>query len=159
MMERCSYTVALLWCEKRRFSLNSSGVFNIRLHSPCFDSNGDVNHAPWDRQSWKCHVAEFRFVPHSRRSGIQWRPTGEKTQHARCIPEDLEAIVITHHHGDHGGGALIAQKRWKVPVYANHRTSAELGLRPELTAVRGARASYRSTTAFPLARSSPPFRC
>ncbi|MDC3064325.1 MBL fold metallo-hydrolase [Euryarchaeota archaeon] len=48
-------------------------------------------------------------------------------------PEDLEAIVITHHHGDHGGGALIAQKRWKVPVYANHRTNAELGLLPELT--------------------------
>jgi len=48
-------------------------------------------------------------------------------------PEDLEAIVITHHHGDHGGGALIAQKRWSVPVYANHRTTAELGLLPELT--------------------------
>ena len=48
-------------------------------------------------------------------------------------PNDLEAIVITHHHGDHGGGALIAQKRWGVPVYANHRTSQELGLLPEFT--------------------------
>ena len=48
-------------------------------------------------------------------------------------PNDLEAIVITHHHGDHGGGALIAQKRWGVPVFANHRTTAELGLLPELT--------------------------
>lgn len=48
-------------------------------------------------------------------------------------PNDLEAIVITHHHGDHGGGALIAQKRWEVPVYANHRTTAELGLLPDLT--------------------------
>jgi len=43
-------------------------------------------------------------------------------------PTDLEGIVITHHHGDHGGGALIAQKRWGIPVYANHRTVAELGL-------------------------------
>ena len=44
------------------------------------------------------------------------------------LPTDLEGIVITHHHGDHGGGALIAQKRWGIPVYANHRTAAELGL-------------------------------
>ena len=29
------------------------------------------------------------------------------------LPTDLEGIVITHHHGDHGGGALIAQKRWE----------------------------------------------
>ena len=48
-------------------------------------------------------------------------------------PNDLEAIVITHHHGDHGGGALIAQKRWNVPVYANHRTISELGLLPDRT--------------------------
>ncbi len=48
-------------------------------------------------------------------------------------PTDLEAIVITHHHGDHGGGALIAQKRWNVPVFANHRTAAELGLLSALT--------------------------
>ena len=48
-------------------------------------------------------------------------------------PNDLEAIVITHHHGDHGGGALIAQKRWGIPVYANHRTTQELGLLSEFT--------------------------
>ena len=48
-------------------------------------------------------------------------------------PNDLEAIVITHHHGDHGGGALIAQKRWNVPVYANHRTISELGLLQDRT--------------------------
>ena len=74
------------------------------------------------------------------------------------LPDDLEAIVITHHHGDHGGGALIAQKRWKVPVYANHRTSAELGLLPELTRRSRRSTSYRSTTAFPSCRFQSPIQ-
>ena len=26
-------------------------------------------------------------------------------------PTEIDAILVTHHHGDHGGGASIAQKR------------------------------------------------
>ena len=33
-------------------------------------------------------------------------------------PKDLDAILVTHHHGDHGGGALIAQRRWGLQVHA-----------------------------------------
>ena len=48
-------------------------------------------------------------------------------------PTDIDFIFISHHHGDHGGGAAIAQKRWNINVQANHRTAEELGLIPELT--------------------------
>ena len=47
-------------------------------------------------------------------------------------PSDLDAILITHHHGDHGGGALIAQRRWGLCVHANARTAEELGLITDL---------------------------
>ncbi len=48
-------------------------------------------------------------------------------------PEEIDCIFISHHHGDHGGGAKIAQKRWGLQILANERTAEELGLIPELT--------------------------
>ena len=48
-------------------------------------------------------------------------------------PTEIDFIFISHHHGDHGGGALVAQKKWGLKVQANHRTAEELGLLPELT--------------------------
>lgn len=43
-------------------------------------------------------------------------------------PDEIDGIVITHHHGDHGGGAAIANKRWGIPLFSNFRTAASLGL-------------------------------
>ena len=48
-------------------------------------------------------------------------------------PDDIDCVLITHHHGDHGGGATVVQNKWSIPVLANERTSLELGLNPELT--------------------------
>ena len=48
-------------------------------------------------------------------------------------PTEIDCIFISHHHGDHGGGACIAQKRWGLQILANERTAQELGLDPELT--------------------------
>ena len=48
-------------------------------------------------------------------------------------PTEIDCIFISHHHGDHGGGACIAQKRWGLHILANERTAQELGLDPKLT--------------------------
>ena len=48
-------------------------------------------------------------------------------------PEDIDCVFISHHHGDHGGGAKVLQTRWNIRVLANERTAMELDLLPELT--------------------------
>ena len=48
-------------------------------------------------------------------------------------PQDIDCILVSHHHGDHGGGVAIAQRKWNIPVLANERTALELNLDPMLT--------------------------
>jgi len=38
-------------------------------------------------------------------------------------PEDIDCVFISHHHGDHGGGAKVLQTRWNIRVLANERTA------------------------------------
>ncbi len=45
-------------------------------------------------------------------------------------PTDLDAILVSHFHGDHSKGALIANKRWDIPLMMNFETCARLGLDP-----------------------------
>lgn len=63
-------------------------------------------------------------------SGVQLK---KRLARLNLEPEDIDCVVISHHHGDHGGGACVVQSKWNIPVLANERTALELGLNPELT--------------------------
>lgn len=39
-------------------------------------------------------------------------------------PQDLDAILVTHEHGDHSGGVSALSKRYALPVFASHGTLA-----------------------------------
>ncbi len=45
----------------------------------------------------------------------------------------LETIVLTHHHGDHVGGAQALADRWKVPIAAHANTARRLAGRVTVT--------------------------
>ncbi len=43
-------------------------------------------------------------------------------------PTDISSILVTHHHGDHGGGIQYAAKKWNIPVRSNYFTAEKLGM-------------------------------
>lgn len=51
----------------------------------------------------------------------------------QLTPHDIDCVFISHHHGDHGGGARIMQTKWATEILANERTALELDLLPEHT--------------------------
>lgn len=40
------------------------------------------------------------------------------------VPENLDAVIVTHEHSDHVKGAGILSRRFKLPVYINQKTQA-----------------------------------
>ncbi|WP_028311401.1 MBL fold metallo-hydrolase [Derxia gummosa] len=50
-------------------------------------------------------------------------------------PESLDAILVTHEHGDHGSGVARLARRYGIPVHSSHGTGIALRL-PDETGVR-----------------------
>tara|TARA_B100000242_G_scaffold107194_2_gene74395 strand:- start:342 stop:1214 length:873 start_codon:yes stop_codon:yes gene_type:complete len=65
--------------------------------------------------------------------GFSGAQLAKRLARLQLAPEDIDCVFITHHHGDHGGGAKVVQTKWNIPVLANERTALELDLVPELT--------------------------
>ena len=62
--------------------------------------------------------------------GFSMRQLERRMSLVNMKPENLDAILITHHHGDHGRSAKAASKRWDVEVHANIETCEKLSLDP-----------------------------
>src|SRR5215207_3182416 len=62
-------------------------------------------------------------------AGFSARELKRRLAAADIEPESVEAVVITHEHGDHSCGAARAARRWKWTVHATAGTVEQL---PEL---------------------------
>lgn len=58
--------------------------------------------------------------------GLGWRQLDERLARAGLAPSDLDAIFITHEHGDHVGCALTVAARLGTPLWASAGTFAAL---------------------------------
>ena len=59
--------------------------------------------------------------------GLSCRQVTERLSRATAAPEQVDAIVITHAHGDHTRGAALFSKRHGVPVYTTEAVRADWG--------------------------------
>jgi phosphoribosyl 1,2-cyclic phosphodiesterase len=62
-------------------------------------------------------------------AGFSARELRRRLAAAAIAPESVEALIVTHEHGDHSCGALRSARRWKWSVHATTGTVAAM---PEL---------------------------
>ncbi|MDP6870320.1 MAG: MBL fold metallo-hydrolase [Candidatus Poseidoniaceae archaeon] len=67
--------------------------------------------------------------------GFSGRQLERRLARMEIKPSEINAILLTHHHGDHGGGAAIATKRWDIPIICNYKTATSLNLEIEKTRI------------------------
>lgn len=60
--------------------------------------------------------------------GLGIRQLGVRLAQAGLQPEDIDAVFITHEHGDHIGCAHTLSLRYRIPVWMSHGTHAAIGL-------------------------------
>lgn len=60
--------------------------------------------------------------------GLGIRQLLSRLAEAGLQPEDINAVFITHEHGDHIGCARSLALRYRIPVWMSHGTHAALGL-------------------------------
>lgn len=62
--------------------------------------------------------------------GFSLKKMEERLYLAGVKAESIDAIIVSHHHGDHAKSAARASKKWGARLYANLETSMKLGLEP-----------------------------
>jgi phosphoribosyl 1,2-cyclic phosphodiesterase len=64
-------------------------------------------------------------------NGFATRTLLSRLHQARVAPESISAILITHEHSDHAGGARAFARRFGIPVIADPRTLKALFAQPD----------------------------
>jgi phosphoribosyl 1,2-cyclic phosphodiesterase len=60
-------------------------------------------------------------------SGFSERELGKRLTRAGCTPGDVDALFITHEHGDHVGCALKFAQRHRIPLFTSRGTWRAIG--------------------------------
>ncbi|MEI6337178.1 MAG: MBL fold metallo-hydrolase [Verrucomicrobiota bacterium] len=59
-------------------------------------------------------------------AGLGARKTLARLDAAGLAPEEIDAVLLTHEHGDHAGGLPVLQRSLRCPVYATRLTADEV---------------------------------
>lgn len=59
-------------------------------------------------------------------AGLSAKRTIARLAESGIAPDDIDAILLTHEHGDHAGGLPVLLRHMRCPVYATRLTSEEL---------------------------------
>jgi len=81
-------------------------------------------------------------------AGFSCRGLVQRLRYVGVEPEEIDAILITHEHGDHLGGAAAFSASFGVPIYCTRGTARAAGI-----ALEGAEPAFRPL--FAVAEASP----
>ena len=62
--------------------------------------------------------------------GFSLKQTERRLSRISIEPREIDAIFVTHHHGDHSKSALKASQKWGSRLYCNLETAMKLGWNP-----------------------------
>jgi len=86
--------------------------------------------------------------------GLSVRCLRQRLSGSRLDLDRIDALLLTHEHGDHVRGLEVLRRRFPMPVLATAGTALEIGLAPEVEAlVAGREVTVGGIVALPVATS------